>query len=145
MGRFEFRYFNGQRWTSDVSVNGQRYVDQLESSPAPAALPGWGPTPQFAPKGPSRAFAVASFWVALGSVVFGWIPFVFVLTIGGAVTAFVFGVLALRRERIMPAGGRGYAIAGIVLAVAALGSSFVGFQLTRTVLRARRRPAGRRG
>lgn len=135
MGRFEFRYYNGQRWTSDVSVNGQRYVDQLESSQPPASQPGWGSTPQFAQRGPSRAFAVASFWVAFGSFLCGWIPFIFAVAIAGAVAAFVFGVIALRRERVQPARGRGYAIAGIVLSIAALGSSTVGFLLTRTVMR----------
>jgi len=134
-GRFEFRYYNGQRWTSDVSVDGQRFVDQLESSQAPGGgHPGWGSAPQFE-RGPSRAFAVASFWVAFGSFVCGWIPFIFVIAIGGAVAAFIFGVMALQRERRQPARGRGYAIAGVVLAVAALGSSAVGFLLTRTVMR----------
>ena len=123
MGRFEFRYFNGQRWTSDVSVNGQRFVDQVEQAAAPFQ------------SGPSRAFAIAAFWVGLGSFLSGWIPFVFALALAGAVAAFVFGVIALRRERQQPARGRGYAIAGIVLAVAALGTSAVGFVLTRAVMR----------
>lgn len=133
--RFEFRYFNGQRWTSDVSVNGQRYIDHLETSqPLVGALPGWGPSTQFT-RGPTRGFALASFWVAFGSFLCGWIPFVFAVAIGGAIAAFVFGIIALRRERRREARGRGYAIAGIVLSVAALGSSTVGFILTRTVIR----------
>ena len=132
--RFEFRYFNGQRWTSDVSVNGQRFVDHLESSQSPGAGPGWTQSPQ-AHRGHSRAFAVASFWVGFGSFLCGWIPFIFVIAVGGAVAAFIFGVMALRRERRHPARGHGYAVAGIVLAVAALGSSTVGFLLTRTVMR----------
>ncbi len=133
--RFELRYYNGQRWTSDVSVDGQRFVDHLESSQVPGGgHPGWAPIPQIE-RAPSRAFAIASFWVAVGSFVCGWIPFVFVLAIGGAVAAFIFGVMALRRERRQPARGRGYAIAGLVLAIAALGSSAVGFLLTRTVMR----------
>ncbi|MBK8333056.1 MAG: DUF2510 domain-containing protein [Acidimicrobiaceae bacterium] len=28
-GRFEFRYYNGQRWTADVSLNGQRFIDEV--------------------------------------------------------------------------------------------------------------------
>ena len=102
--------------------------------PPAGGLPGWAPSPQFA-RGPSRAFALASFWVAFGSFLCGWIPFVFAVAIGGAIAALVFGIIALRRERRQAARGRGYAIAGIVLAVAALGSSAVGFVLTRTVMR----------
>jgi hypothetical protein len=132
--RFEFRYYNGERWTSDVSVNGQRFVDHLESSQPPGSQPGWAPASQLQ-RGPSRGFAVAAFWVALASFLCGWVPFIFAIAIVGAITAFVFGVIALRRERVQPARGRGYAIAGIVLAVAALGSSTVGFVLTRSVMR----------
>ena len=135
MGRSEFRYYNGERWTSDVSINGQRYVDNLDgSAPMGGGQPGWGPSTP-ATRTPSRAYAVGSFWVAFGSALCGWIPFIFVIAIGGAVVAFIFGVMALRRERRQPARGRGYAIAGIVMAVAALGSSTVGFLLTRTVMR----------
>ena len=135
MGRFEFRYHNGQRWTSDVSVDGHRFVDNLSSSqPLGGDLPGWGPS---APRsrGPSRAYAVASFWVALGCFLCGWIPFIFVVAVAGAVVAFILGLKALRDERRPSAGGRGYAVAGVVLAVAALGTSAVGFVLTRTVMR----------
>lgn len=118
-----------------MSVNGQRYIDHLETSQSPiGTLPGWGPSPQFA-RGPSRGFALASFWVAFGSFLCGWIPFVFAVAIGGAIAAFIFGIIALRRERRQEARGRGYAIAGIVLSIAALGSSTVGFILTRTVMR----------
>ena len=116
-------------------MNGQRYIDHFDSMQPPAGgLPGWAPSPQFA-RGPSRAFALASFWVAFGSFLCGWIPFVFAIAIGGAIAAFVFGIIALRRERRQAARGRGYAIAGIVLSVAALGTSAVGFVLTRTVMR----------
>lgn len=138
MGRFEFRYFNGQRWTSDVSISGQRFVDNLDAQQPISAQPGWGPSSAASSTErhrPSRAYALASFWVALGAVLCGWVPFIFVVAIGGAVAAFIFGVLALRREKRHPAGARGYAIAGIVLAVAALGSSGVGYVFTRSVLR----------
>ncbi len=134
MGRFEFRYFNGQRWTSDVSLNGQRYIDDVVAAqPASGSHPGWASSPQ-ASRPPSRAYALAAFWVAFGSFLCGWIPFIFVIAVGGAVAAFIFGLMALRRDRLHAAGGRGYAIAGIVLAIAALGSSTVGFLLTRTVM-----------
>ena len=132
--RFEFRYYNGQRWTSDVSVDGQRFNDHLDAVHTGGGHPGWDQAPQ-PHHGSSRTFAVASFWVGFGSFLCGWIPFIFVAALGGAVAAFVFGVMALRRQRSRPAHGRGYAIAGIVLSVAALGSSAAGFLLTRTVMR----------
>lgn len=138
-GRYEFRYFNGHRWTSDVSVNGERFVDSITPTTTtiatdafgsqPAHHPGWGPTPPSA-RPPGRGFAIASFAVGLGSFVFGWIPFAFAIGIGGAVAAIVFGIIALRRST-----GRTFAIAGIVLSVAAFGASVVGFHLTRLVLR----------
>ena len=133
--RFEFRYYNGQRWTSDVSVNGQRFVDSLESAqPSGEAHPGWAAS-SATERRPSRAYAIASFWVAFGSLLCAWIPFIFAVAIGGAVTAFIFALAALRRERKQPAGGHGYAVAGLVLSIAALGLSSVGFVLTRSVMR----------
>ncbi|MDO9174052.1 MAG: DUF2510 domain-containing protein [Actinomycetota bacterium] len=138
-GRYEFRYFNGDRWTHDVSVNGERFVDTIAPATTPIAstafgaqpahLPGWGQNP---PSGrpPGRGFAIASFAVGLGSFIFGWIPFAFAVGLGGAVAAIVFGVIALRRG-----SGRAFAIAGIVLSFAAMGASVVGFHLTRLVLR----------
>ena len=130
-GRFEFRYFNGQRWTSDVSVHGQRFLDQV----GPAAYqPGWGPAAP-TPRGPSRGFSLASFWVALASFLLGWVPFVFAIAAAGALTALVFGIVGLGRVRRNEGAGRGYAVTGIVLAVAAIGMSVLGFFFTREVMR----------
>lgn len=166
-GRYEFRYYNGERWTADVSVHGQRFVDPV-SGPAqtasdghstfgpgatpgsfgpgsytpgsygpgsfgPGAPQGWGAGQQ-RPSRPPRGFAIATFVVGLGAFVTGWVPFVFVLGAVGAVTALVFGIIALSRIRSAGAGGKGFAITGTVLAVAAFGSAFVGFQLTRKVV-----------
>lgn len=129
-GRFEFRYFNGERWTSDVSLHGQRFVDQV--GPSGPQSP-WGPSaPTSRPL--SRGFAVASFVVGIVSLAIGWIPFVFVLGAAGGVTAIVFGIIALGRIRREQAAGRSFAIAGITLSVAALGMSVLGFFLTRMVL-----------
>ena len=119
-----------------MSVNGQRFVDHIESTqPVAETRPGWAAASPGFERGPSRAFAVASFWVAFGSFLCGWIPFIFAVAICGAVAAFIFGIIGLRRDRRQPARGRGYAIAGMVLSVAALGSSVVGFLLTRDVMR----------
>ncbi|MGB8859780.1 MAG: DUF2510 domain-containing protein [Ilumatobacteraceae bacterium] len=130
-GRYEFRYFNGQRWTSDVSVNGDRFIDHIGQ---PAPQPGWAPAQPTAHR-PSNGFALAAFWVGLGSCVFSWVPFVFVLGAAGAITAIVFGSIALRRVSRQQGTGRGYAIAGLLLAVAALGIAVLGFILTQRVMR----------
>lgn len=140
-GRYEFRYFNGQRWTSDVSVDGQRFVDpgmpgavQPAFAPHGSWPPGWAPQlPGDRP--PTRGFALAAFWVGLSSFVFGWVPFVFVLAALGAITALVFGLLALGRVRSGQGTGRGFAIAGLVLGVAALGACVAGLAFTRAVVR----------
>jgi hypothetical protein len=130
-GRYEFRYFNGERWTSDVSVNGQRFVD---SAPVPGHLPGWGPS--LRPAGPApRGFAIAAFVIGASSLLLGWVPFIFALGALGAITAFVFAIIALRRISRGDARGKGFAIAGIVLSLAACGAAVVGFNLTRTVVR----------
>ena len=139
-GRFEFRYYNGQRWTADVSLHGQRFIDELapatpgNSTPgqAQSPRPGWAPAPSTRA---AKGFALASFWVGLGSFAFGWIPFVFVLGAGGAITAIVFGIIGLRRVRAGSGVGHGYAVAGIVLSLAAFGTATVGFFFTRQVLR----------
>jgi hypothetical protein len=152
-GRFEFRYYNGQRWTADVSLNGQRFIDEVAPvtpghltpghvtpghvtaghvTAGQAPRPGWAPAPA---THPAKGFALASFWVGLGSFAFGWIPFVFVLGAGGAITAIVFGIIGLRRVRAGSGVGHGYAVAGIVLSLAAFGTATVGFFFTRQVLR----------
>jgi hypothetical protein len=137
MGRYEYRYYNGERWTADVSVHGQRFVDPLDGAAAPAASfgprPGWAPTAPV-PARPGRGFAIAAFIIGLLSFVTGWVPFVFALAAVGALTAIVFGILALGRVRSGTGEGRGFAVTGIVLSVAAFGSAFIGFQLTRKVV-----------
>jgi hypothetical protein len=121
-GRYEFRYFNGVTWTADVSVHGQRYVD-----PLPQSAPGQ--------QRPGRGFAVASFVVAVGSVLAAWLPFFFVAGLVGAITALVFGIIGLRKARRNQGYGKGFAIAGTSLSVAALLLCIVGFLFTLTVLR----------
>jgi Protein of unknown function (DUF2510) len=124
MGRFEYRYFNGVQWTSDVSINGQRYVDAPMSSIAPVS-----PTPR-----PRRGQAIASFIIGMSAVALGWVPFVFVLAALAAVVALVFGILGLNVSRHNDGYGRGFAIAGIVLAPIALVVCVGGFFFTRAVV-----------
>jgi hypothetical protein len=120
--RFEFRYFNGQRWTADVSVRGQRYVDHPQRF-----------TPEQPSRPPGRGGALASFIVALCSAVLGWAPFMFVVTLAGAVVALVLGVRALRRiARGQP--GRRFAVAGVALVPVAVLSSIGGILFTQELV-----------
>jgi hypothetical protein len=124
-GRFEFRYFNGVQWTSDVAVNGQRYVDSLVDRPVP---------PQQQPRRP-RGMAIASFVTALSAVLVGWVPFIFALAACAAVAAMVFGIIALKTSRRHDGYGRGFAVTGLVLAPVALAVCVGGFFFTRAVVR----------
>ncbi len=131
-GRFEFRYFNGERWTADVSLHGQRYVDPAGvAPPAATGFPAgaWAP----APIDPThrKGFAITSFVLGLGALATGWIPFVFVLGAVSGIVAIVLGIVALRRIARSQAGGRSFAIIGILLSVLAFGACVVGFNLTR--------------
>ncbi|MEP7202357.1 MAG: DUF4190 domain-containing protein [Ilumatobacteraceae bacterium] len=122
-GRFEYRYFNGVQWTSDVAVNGQRYVD----SPIEPRAPQLAMTP-------SRAFAITSFVTGIAGVTLGWIPFIFVIATGAAVAAVVFGILGLRAARRHDGYGRGFAMTGLVLSPFALAVCVGGFLFTRAVV-----------
>ena len=124
MGRFEYRYFNGVQWTSDVSINGQRYVD------APISQ-----LTQDMPAKPSRGMAIASFITGAAAVALGWIPFVFVIAVGAAVAALVFGIFGLQSARRNNGHGHGFAVAGLILAPVALMVCVGGFFLTRAVIR----------
>ena len=124
-GRFEYRYFNGVDWTSDVAVNGQRYID--------APVNRGGPT--VPPRKPPRGMAITAFVLGLCGIVFGWVPFIFVIATAAAVGAIVFGILGLRSARRHDGYGRRFAIAGLVLSPFALAVCVGGFFITRTVVR----------
>lgn len=120
--RFEYRYFNGVQWTSDVAVNGQRYVD----SEQPAA---YNPLP----RRPSRGMAIAAFVNGIASVVVGWVPFIFVLAAGAAVAAIIFGILGVRHARRHDGVGRGFAVTGVILGPIGLAVCVGGFFFTTLV------------
>jgi hypothetical protein len=124
LGRFEYRYFNGVQWTSDVSINGQRYVD------APVAH-----LTQQPPKRPPRGMAIASMILGISAVVLGWVPFVFVIAAGAAIAGLVLGILGMQNARRNEGYGRGFAVTGLVLAPIALVVCVGGFFLTRAVIR----------
>ncbi|MEO5723199.1 MAG: DUF4190 domain-containing protein [Ilumatobacteraceae bacterium] len=144
--RFEFRYYNGQRWTADVSMHGQRMVDSGEPAAGgpqtwPVAQQPWTSTSQ-QPWTPSdsrphrRGLAIASFVLAVTGVVVGWVPFVFAVAAAGAVAAVIFGVIGLRHARQNNGAGRGFATAGLVIAPVALVVCFGGFLFTRSLIHA---------
>jgi hypothetical protein len=127
--RFEYRYHNGLSWTGDVSVGGNRFLDPLPTSQ------------QAGPPKPKSGQAVAAFVLALASVLLGWVPFICVLAVAAAVLAIIFAIGALRgQRRLAPAGGtrdgRGFAVAGLVLAPFGLAAAAVGLWLTVLVFRA---------
>lgn len=130
-GRYEFRWYNGERWTADVSVNGRRFVD----AGGPASYqPGWGPLPPSGQR-PSRGLAVASFVIALVSLLLAWIPFVFVIAAIGVVLALVFGIAALRKREVAVDTGRGFAIAGVILSLVGAALCVLGGYLSVLVWR----------
>ncbi len=137
-GRFEFRYHNGQRWTADVSVHGQRYVDDAPGASTGNVMPPFGvggfPPVPTGPR-PRRGAAVAAFVVGLVCALSAWIPFWFAVAAVGGIVAIVLGVNGLKRAATQDGFGRGFAIAGLVLGIVAVLFSVVGFLFTRALLR----------
>lgn len=143
--RFEFRYHNGRDWTGDVSVDGNRFLDPLPRPAVGPAAPGKAPV---APGPASGAFgaaqptrtgkATAAMVLGIGSVVAGWVPFVFVLAAAAAILALVFGIPALRRarhEQPVNRRARAFALTGVILAPIGLALCGVGWQLSVLALR----------
>ncbi len=127
--RFELRYFNGQRWTGDVSTGGRQLVDAQGAGQS--AGPSVGePT---GPKG-RRGIAIAAFVVGIGAAATGWMPLVFVVSALAAVVGFVLGIVGLRRARQQGGYGRDFAAWGVALSVAAVPICVGGFFFTRYVL-----------
>jgi hypothetical protein len=135
-GRFEFRYHNGQAWTGDVSVDGNRFLDPLQ----PAGYPGYG-SGSVGPKPPGSGKASAALVLGVTSFLLGWVPFLAFLAVAGAVLAFIFGVVVLRRDtRLRAAGGsnprgHGMALAGLILSPLALASAGLGIWLSVLAIR----------
>ena len=126
--RFELRYYNGAKWTADVSTGGERFVDPLGIDVEPHS------------RQPARSGAAAPTSLATASMVLGivavataWIPFVVVVGAIAAVLALVFGTLAIRRSG--PAGdGRSRAVIGLITGGSGLLAAALGAVLTFVVL-----------
>ncbi|MCU1387240.1 MAG: hypothetical protein JWL72_578 [Ilumatobacteraceae bacterium] len=148
-GRFEFRYFNGQAWTGDVSVDGNRFLD-------PLVVPGTGQVsfahvPFAQPKGSGTGRARAAFVLGLCSFLVGWVPFLCFIAIGAAIVGLVLGIGVLRREAhdraVATTGaggapattphpaGHGYAVGGLVMAPLGLAISVLGVWLSVLAIR----------
>ena len=133
--RFEFRYHNGQAWTGDVSVDGNRFLDPL---PSPATS-GFGGLP-FQPR-ESIAGAMAALVLGICSILVGWVPFLCFLSAIGAVVGLALGIGVLRRDAGLRRNGgevsrgHGYAVAGVILAPLGLAVTVVGVWLSVVVLR----------
>ena len=125
-GRFELRYFNGQRWTGDVSTRGHQLVD------AQGAGVWTPPTPGGPPR--RRGLAIAAFVVAVSAAATGWMPLVFGASAVAAVVGLVLGILALRKARTQDGYGRDLAAWAIALSVAAVPICVAGFFFTRYVV-----------
>lgn len=138
--RFDFRYFNGERWTADVSADGTRFVDPGPFSPPPANQ---GRQGHHGDRHPSRTLALLAFVLALAGIALAWAPFIFVLGGAACVAAIVLGVISLRRtKRLAAAGtvdsegsGRSLGIAAICIAPVGLGLCTVGVLLTDVTYR----------
>jgi hypothetical protein len=129
LGRYDHRWFNGTSWTSDVSIDGQRFVDPLDTSPSPGSGPGPTPTPST-----GNGAATAALVCGLIAVAIAWIPLAVVVGLVLAILAIVFGARGVRRSRTS-GNGRGRATTGLVAGVVALGLSVVGVILTIDVFR----------
>jgi hypothetical protein len=149
--RFELRYFNGQRWTGDVSTHGNRMIDPVAAmAPAapfaapysvggrtPAIEQGWtqpwsGGYAQ-APK-PKRGKAIAAFVLAVSAAATGWFPFVFALAAIAAGLALIFGFGGLREAKAQDGAGHGFAVAALIISPIALAICVGGFFFTRFVV-----------
>jgi hypothetical protein len=110
MRRFDYRYFDGSTWTADVATGGHRYRDPLQSATLSA----------------SRTFAVASFVIGLVSLVAGTLPFISLAVPVSAVLGCVFAGVALRRHRRGTGRGKGFAVWGLCISLAAAPLSAIG-------------------
>lgn len=108
MSRYELRFHNGERWTADVSSEGDRFVDPLGIGPS---RPLGGPPVDEA--GSNRPAAL-SLGFGIAAIVLGWIPIVVALGIVATVLALVFGI-AGRRRAVRTGHGRGLAQAGLII------------------------------
>jgi Protein of unknown function (DUF2510) len=113
--RFELRYFNGETWTADVSVAGQRLIDPLG-----------------APGRHRDGRATAAMVLGIVGMFTAWMPFLFVIGAVCAVLGIIFGAIVLRRR----GDPRGFALTGVITGVAGLLLVVLGIVTTRAITHA---------
>ncbi len=127
LGRFEYRFWNGRDWTADVSVNGRRYVDPYNTGAGPSRMAAGTPAA-------GRGWAVTALVCGIIGVLTAWMPFVVILGAAAAIVALIAGVMGMRAAKHNGGHGQGFAIAGLLLGVAAALLCVVGVWLTKVVL-----------
>jgi hypothetical protein len=135
MGRFEYRYHNGQAWTADVASGGRRYVDPLDGPPAARSF-----DPPGAPTGPGvrkvgNGIALAGMVCGIVGLVISWVPLLGLLGIVAAIVGLCLSISGLRRSR-ETGERRAFAITGIVTSAAGIALGVVGIVLTVVVFQA---------
>lgn len=114
-GRHDHRWWDGAAWTGHVADAGVTSLDALPASSG-AAVPGAVRAGAAAASG-NDPVAVASLALALGSIMFAFVPgFGLVLP----VVAIVLAVIGRARVRASRRSGDGMAIAGLVVGIGAL-------------------------
>ncbi|MDQ3311479.1 MAG: DUF2510 domain-containing protein [Actinomycetota bacterium] len=113
-GRFEFRYHNGERWTSDVSADGVRYVDR---------------NPPDRPKG-----TTASLVLGIVGIATAWMPVFFVIAVVCGTLAIVLATRA--RGGVVDEASRRILRAGLWCGIVALALSVVGLWFSIVLQRA---------
>ena len=134
-GRFEYRYHNGQAWTTDVSVGGQRYVDPVPTLPPPGvpfpAEPGQQPPIHRAGNG----IALAGMICGIVGLVIAWVPFLGLLGIVASIVGLSLSIPGLRRSK-GSGERRSFAVTGIITSVLGLLAGVLGIVLTVVTFRA---------
>jgi Protein of unknown function (DUF2510) len=139
MGRFEYRYHNGQAWTADVASGGQRYVDPVSEPPGlrPPGLPGV-PGPTSGPSPVRRAgngIALAGMVCGIVGLVTGWVPFFGILGIVASIVGLSLSIPGLRRSS-HTGERRSFAITGIITSALGIVVGVLGIIFTVAVFRA---------
>jgi hypothetical protein len=137
MGRFEYRYHNGQAWTADVSTGGQRYVDPL-SPPGPGGArqgPVGGTLPPPAARRAGNGMALAGMVCGIVSLVIGWLPFVGLLGLVAACVGLGLSIPGLVRSR-KTGERRAFAITGVITSTAGILIGVLGILFTVVLWRA---------
>ena len=141
MGRFEYRYHNGQAWTADVASGGQRYVDPVSGPPGlrPPGVPGpSGPTGSSPVRRAGNGIALAGMVCGIVGLVTGWVPFFGILGIVASIVGLSLSIPGLRRSH-QTGERRSFAITGIITSSLGIVVGVLGIILTVVVFRALQR------